>query len=158
MAARFQPPLRAYHRPWFTGLDHIDPARPSLLVGNHTIFGMLDAPHMLARIYRDRGVYVRSLGDRFHFQIPGWGRFLKSLGVVVGSRENCARLMRSGAQVLVFPAAAARSPSGRARPTSSSGRSGPASREWRSSTATPSRPSPRSGRRSASTSSSMRAT
>ena len=114
MGTRFQPPpvdtvwsltapLRAYHRPWFTGLEHIDPARPSLLVGNHTIYGVLDAPHMLVRIYKERGVWVRSLGDRLHFRIPGWGDFLKSLGVVVGTRENCARLMKNGAHVLVFP-------------------------------------------------------
>src|SRR6185503_3751030 len=111
MASRFQPPpvetvwsltapLRAYHRPWFSGLRHIDPARPSLLVGNHTLYGVLDVPHMLAKIYKERGVYVRSLGDRLHFQIPGWGQFLKGLGVVVGSRESCSKLMKAGAHVL----------------------------------------------------------
>jgi hypothetical protein len=65
-------PLRAYHRRGSPG-EHIDLALPSLLVGNHTLFGVLDVPHMLAKIYRERGVYVRSLGDRLHFQIPGWG-------------------------------------------------------------------------------------
>jgi len=82
MASRFQPPPvervepdRAAPRispPWFTG-EHIDPAHPSLLVGNHTLFGVLDVLHMLATIYKERGVYVRSLGDRLHCQIPGWG-------------------------------------------------------------------------------------
>ena len=100
---RLMQPLRVYHRPIFFGLENIDPARPSLLVGNHTIFGLLDAPLMAIGIYHERGVMVRALGDRIHFQIPGWGNFLKSLGVVVGSRENCARLMEGGAHVLVFP-------------------------------------------------------
>lgn len=96
-------PLRAYHRPLFYGLENIDPKRPSLLVGNHTIFGMLDIPHLGSAIYRERGVLVRSLGDRIHFQIPGWGELLRSMGVVEGSRENCSRLMQAGAHVLVFP-------------------------------------------------------
>lgn len=96
-------PLRAYHRPLFYGLENIDPKKPSLLVGNHTIFGMLDIPHLGSAIYRERGVMVRSLGDRAHFQIPGWGELLKSVGSVVGTRENCARLMQAGQHVLVFP-------------------------------------------------------
>ena len=100
---RLVAPLRAYHRPRFFGLNNIDPQRPSLLVGNHTIFGVLDVPHMMTAIYRERGVFVRSLGDRLHFQVPGWGSLLKSLGAVVGTRENCAALMRSGAHILVFP-------------------------------------------------------
>ncbi len=100
---RLVAPLRAYHRPRFFGLPNIDPQRPSLLVGNHTIFGVLDVPHMMTAIYRERGVFVRSLGDRVHFQIPGWGSLLQSLGAVVGTRENCAALMRSGAHILVFP-------------------------------------------------------
>jgi len=53
-------PLRAYHPRGSPG-EHIDPAHPSLLVGNHTLFGVL---HMLAKIHKERGVYVRSLGDR----------------------------------------------------------------------------------------------
>src|SRR5262245_2407718 len=70
MASRFQPPPVERVEPdraaprispsWFTG-EHIDPAHPSLLVGNHTLFGVL---HMLAKIHKERGVYVRSLGDR----------------------------------------------------------------------------------------------
>lgn len=95
-------PLRAYHRPRFFGLENIDPRQPSLLVGNHTIFG-LDIPHLGVAIYRERGVILRSLGDRAHFRIPGWGELLKSLGAVVGTRENCARLMQTGAHVLIFP-------------------------------------------------------
>ncbi len=100
---RLAAPLRAYHRPVFFGLENIDPRRPSLLVGNHTIFGILDIPHLGTAIYRERGVLVRSLGDRVHFQIPGWGDLLKRVGAVVGTRENCARLMDAGAHVLVFP-------------------------------------------------------
>jgi 1-acyl-sn-glycerol-3-phosphate acyltransferase len=96
-------PLRAWHRPWFDGLEHIDPKQPALLVGNHTVYGGLDVPHMVAQIYRDRGVLVRSLGDRIHFTVPGHRDLLTKLGVVVGTRENCSRLMQAGQHVLVFP-------------------------------------------------------
>lgn len=100
---RLAAPLRAYHRPRFFGLQNIDAARPSLLVGNHTIFGILDVPHLVLAIYRQRGVLVRSLGDRLHFQVPGWGDLLKRFGSVVGTRENCTRLMQRGEHILVFP-------------------------------------------------------
>lgn len=100
---RLVAPLRAYHRPRYFGLENIDPQRPTLLVGNHTIFGVLDLPHLVSGIYSERGVFVRGLGDRLHFQIPGWGRLLERLGAVVGTRENCAQLMRGGAHILVFP-------------------------------------------------------
>ena len=100
---RLSAPLRAYHRPRFFGLQHIDAKRPSLLVGNHTIFGILDVPHLVLAIYRRHGVLVRSLGDRLHFQVPGWGELLKSFGAVVGTRENCSKLMDSGQHILVFP-------------------------------------------------------
>jgi 1-acyl-sn-glycerol-3-phosphate acyltransferase len=100
---RLAAPLRAYHRPVFYGLENVDPKSPSLLVGNHTIFGLLDIPHLGIAIYRERGVLVRSLGDRVHFQVPGWGELLTSIGSVVGTRENCARLMEARAHVLVFP-------------------------------------------------------
>ena len=100
---RLTAPLRAYHRPRFFGLEHIDAKRPSLLVGNHTIYGVVDIPHLGAAIYHQRGVMVRGLGDRIHFAIPGWGDLLRKFGAVVGTRENCARLMAGGQHVLVFP-------------------------------------------------------
>lgn len=100
---RLSAPLRAYHRPRIFGLDHIAADRPSLLVGNHTIYGILDVPHLALAIYRRHGVFLRSLGDHLHFQIPGWGDLLKSFGTVVGTRENCAKLMQSGQHILVFP-------------------------------------------------------
>lgn len=96
-------PSRAYFRPRFFGLEHIDPRRPALLVGNHTLVGVLDAPLFVAQIYEERGVWVRALGDRFHFAVPGWRDLMQRLGVVVGSPETCAALMRAGEHVLVFP-------------------------------------------------------
>lgn len=94
---------RVWHRPWFTGLDNIDNSRPTLFVGNHTIYGMLDVPLLGYGIYKRKGVYIRGLADRAHFKIPGWRHIFQWLGSVVGSRENCSDLMKSGAHIMVFP-------------------------------------------------------
>lgn len=95
-------PLRAYFKPRFFGMEHIRPGRKVLFIGNHTIFGF-DAPLMLAQIYRDKGIAVRSLGDKFHFTLPLWGKMLTRFGAFNGTRENCDTLMATGAPILIFP-------------------------------------------------------
>jgi 1-acyl-sn-glycerol-3-phosphate acyltransferase len=99
-------PLRFYFDPVFEGLDNLDPATPSLMVGNHTLFGVVDVPLLLARVYRDRGVMVRSLADHAHYDVPVWRSMLDAMGAVEGTRENCARLMEQGSHILVFPGGA----------------------------------------------------
>jgi 1-acyl-sn-glycerol-3-phosphate acyltransferase len=94
---------QAWFAPQFFGLENIDASRPALYVGNHTIMGGLDAPLMLAGLYEHTGVYLRALADRAHFMVPGWRSQLTKFGTVLGSRENCAALMQSGANILVFP-------------------------------------------------------
>ena len=94
---------RLWHRPWMTGLENIDPKRPTLFVGNHTIYGMLDVPLLGYEIYKRKGVYIRGLADRMHFKIPGWRSIFKWIGSVVGTRENCRALMEGGAHIMVFP-------------------------------------------------------
>lgn len=94
---------RLWHRPWMTGLENIDPQRPTLFVGNHTLYGMLDVPLLSYEIYQRKGVYVRGLADRMHYKIPVWREVFKWIGSVVGSRENCSALMQSGAHIMVFP-------------------------------------------------------
>ena len=96
-------PLRAYFPPRFYGMENIRSGRKLLFIGNHTIFGMLDAPLMLAQIYRDKGLCLRSLGDKAHFTFPFWRDLLTRFGVFNGSRENCEALMVSGAPILIFP-------------------------------------------------------
>ena len=94
---------RLWHRPWMTGLDNIDPTRPTLFVGNHTIYGMLDVPLLGYEVYQRKGVYIRGLADRMHYKIPVWRDIFKWIGSVVGTRENCSALMQSGAHIMVFP-------------------------------------------------------
>lgn len=103
---RMLTPMRRYFAPQLLGAEHVDPARPGLFVGNHAIFGVIDSPLFASELYSRTGVYPRSLGDHFHFDVPGWGDLLIRFGAVPGTRENCSRLMQSGQHVLVFPGGA----------------------------------------------------
>jgi 1-acyl-sn-glycerol-3-phosphate acyltransferase len=89
--------------PRFFGLENVPAERPFLLVGNHTLLGVLDVPLMLLGLWRERGVSVRPLGDHVHFRIPGWRDLLRLFGTVEGTPENCRALMRAGESILVFP-------------------------------------------------------
>lgn len=95
-----------YFTPKLSGAENVDPQRPALFVGNHCIFGVIDSPLFMCELYRQTGVYPRSLGDHFHWNVPGWGKLLTEYGAVPGTRENCARLMEAGQFVLVFPGGA----------------------------------------------------
>lgn len=97
-------PMRVYFSPRCFGLEHIRPERPCLYVGNHTIFGGIDWPLIVSEVYYRRGVLLRGLGDRMHFEVPIWRDLVPiRLGAVHGTRENCARLMEAGEHVLVYP-------------------------------------------------------
>ena len=105
-ALRFMSLQSMIHRPKFTGWENIPDQRPLLFVGNHTLMGVLDVPFLFRALWREQGIFLNALGDRFHFQIPGWRRALRRYGVVEGSRENCGKLFEEGACVLVFPGGA----------------------------------------------------
>jgi len=110
------PPLRRIQRAlwlqrqWFApqsfGLEHLDPARPALYVGNHTIYGVLDGPLMVLDVYEKTGIYFRSLGDHFHFQVPGWREMLLQGGAVHGTPEVCSQLMQGRQHIIVYPGGA----------------------------------------------------
>lgn len=107
------PPLRRLQRAlwlqrqWFPpqsfGLENLDPSRPALYVGNHTIYGVLDGPLMVLDVYEKTGIYFRSLGDHFHFLVPGWREMLLQGGAVDGIPENCSKLMQGGQHIIVYP-------------------------------------------------------
>lgn len=92
-----------YFDPRFYGLDNVDPDRPALYVGNHTIYGSLDAPLIYATLYREKNIVLRALGDSFHWKVPFWRDIMDRGGAVEGTRENCSRLMQAGEHILVFP-------------------------------------------------------
>jgi 1-acyl-sn-glycerol-3-phosphate acyltransferase len=94
---------RLWHRPKYYGLENVDPGRPTLFVGNHTLFGIIDVPHIVSELQRVHGIFPRSLADRAHFAVPVWRELLGAMGCVEGTRDNCAALMRARQHVLVFP-------------------------------------------------------
>jgi 1-acyl-sn-glycerol-3-phosphate acyltransferase len=96
-------PWRLITAPKLYGLRNIPDERALLFVGNHTLMGLLDAPMLFAELLARRGIFLHGLGDHVHFTIPIWRDLLRRFGVVDGSRENCAALMRAGESVLVFP-------------------------------------------------------
>jgi 1-acyl-sn-glycerol-3-phosphate acyltransferase len=98
-------PLRRLTKPTLYGTENL-PKRGALLVGNHTIYGLIDLPFLIAAIYRERRVLVRSLGDHAHFRVPAYRDLLTACGMVRGTRANCAELMRREELVLVFPGGA----------------------------------------------------
>lgn len=99
-------PWRWLTAPRFSGLEHVPTDRPVLFAGNHTTFGVLDAPLMLIGLYDHLGLFPRSLGDHLHFAVPGWRALLERFGVVEGTPENAHALMRAGESVVVFPGGA----------------------------------------------------
>jgi 1-acyl-sn-glycerol-3-phosphate acyltransferase len=89
--------------PEFHGVDNVPTRRPFLLVGNHTLMGVLDVPLLVLGLYERRGVFVRSLADHLHFRVPLWRDLLTGFGAIDGTPENCRALMRAGESILVFP-------------------------------------------------------
>src|SRR5271166_4607864 len=98
-------PLERLTRPRLYGVENI-PADGSLLVGNHTLYAFLDLPFMLAEIWKQRRLAVRSLGEHAHYAIPLWRDALTACGMVRGTRENVRALMNERQALLVFPGGA----------------------------------------------------
>jgi 1-acyl-sn-glycerol-3-phosphate acyltransferase len=94
--------LRKYFAPEFVDFDNVNPERPSLFVGNHSLYG-IDSVIFFAALYKLTGIYLRGFGDRNLFKIPFFGDFLKSCGHCPGSREACTDLMQDGENILLFP-------------------------------------------------------
>jgi len=96
-------PARGWHRPSFIGVEHVDPSRPTLFVGNHTLYAVQDIPHIQYELKRVHGIFPRTLSDRIHFLVPAWRDLLTAFGCVEGTRVNCRALMRAGQHLMVFP-------------------------------------------------------
>lgn len=103
---RLLTPAYWYFQPRLLHAERLKPERPTLLVGNHSIFGVIDSPLFVSELYRKTGVYPRSLGDHIHFKLPVWGPLLSKYGAIDGTRANCRELMQRGEPILVFPGGA----------------------------------------------------
>jgi 1-acyl-sn-glycerol-3-phosphate acyltransferase len=92
-------------RPEYHGIERI-PDEPVMLVGNHTIYGVLDVPFLMAGVWKHRGVAVRGLGHHSHWAVPVWRELLERFGAVRGTPANTAELMRRGETILEYPGGA----------------------------------------------------
>jgi len=97
-------PLSRVLQPKLYGVDRL--REPMLLVGNHTLYGLLDVPFMIAELWTRRRIVVRGLGEHRHYAVPVWRELLESGGMVRGTRDNVRALMRERQNVLVFPGGA----------------------------------------------------
>jgi 1-acyl-sn-glycerol-3-phosphate acyltransferase len=61
---------------------------------------------MVLDVYEKTGIYFRSLGDHFHFVVPGWREMLLEGGAVDGIPENCSKLMNGKQHIIVYPGGA----------------------------------------------------
>jgi 1-acyl-sn-glycerol-3-phosphate acyltransferase len=98
-------PFSRVIQPKLYGLDHL-PADGSLLVGNHTIYGLLDVPFMMAEVWKHRRLAIRGLGEHAHYAVPLWRDLLTASGMVRGTRDNVRALMCGRQTILVFPGGA----------------------------------------------------
>ncbi len=98
-------PLQRICQPRIYGLENL-PTDGSLLVGNHTIYGFLDLPFMMAEVWIRRRLVIRGLGEHAHYAVPVWRDLLAACGMVRGTRDNVRSLMGDGQTILVFPGGA----------------------------------------------------
>jgi 1-acyl-sn-glycerol-3-phosphate acyltransferase len=98
-------PFSRVIQPTLYGVEHL-PADGSLLVGNHTIYGLLDVPFMTSEVWKRRRILIRGLGEHGHYAVPVWRDILSQGGMVRGTRDNVRALMRARETILVFPGGA----------------------------------------------------
>ena len=77
-------PYRRVAQPKFYGIENL-PDDGSLLVGNHTIYGFLDLPFMMAEVWESRRIAVRGLGKHAHYAVPVGGTCSEACGMVRGT-------------------------------------------------------------------------
>lgn len=98
-------PLARITQPKVMGIERV-PEKGAMLVGNHTLFGLIDVPFMMSELWSRRRIVVRGLGDHRHYALPVWRDLLEMSGMVRGTRENVHALMQEDQNVLVFPGGA----------------------------------------------------
>jgi 1-acyl-sn-glycerol-3-phosphate acyltransferase len=89
--------------PIFLDTHNVPKDRPIMFIANHTLMGMVDTPLLMLGIYEQTGHFPRSMGDNFHFKVPGWRDLLIAFGAVHGTRDNCRQVMDQGHSLVVFP-------------------------------------------------------
>ena len=66
-------------------------------------FMPLDGWYLLARLYREHGLHVRALADRFLFETPGLEWICRTGGAIPGEPDAAYAMLAAGHTVLVSP-------------------------------------------------------
>jgi len=95
---------RKYFRCDAYGIEHI-PEGPCLIVCNHSGQLPFDGAMVTAAIFLDREPprFLRSMVEYFVPSTPFVSTFLARCGQILGTPDNCRRLLDSGDAILVFP-------------------------------------------------------
>jgi 1-acyl-sn-glycerol-3-phosphate acyltransferase len=95
---------RDYFRCQVHGIENV-PDGPVLLVANHSGHLPFDALCIACAVMFDRKTprVVRAMIERFVPNLPFVSYLLARWGQIIGSPENCVRLLRAGEAILVFP-------------------------------------------------------
>jgi 1-acyl-sn-glycerol-3-phosphate acyltransferase len=99
--------IQRYFSPTVIGLENL-PERPTLFVGNHSLFG-LDGWILMPTLYYEAGRFVRAMGDNAWLSVGAVGDMLIRNGMILAHPKACAAMMEDGHDVLVFPGGAAES-------------------------------------------------
>ncbi len=95
---------RNYFRVQVKGVEHI-PDGPCFVVANHSGQLPFDAAMLMTAAFLEREPprYLRAMLDKFVPSTPYVSVFLSRCGQVLGTPENCRRLLAAGEAILVFP-------------------------------------------------------
>ncbi|WP_312331277.1 lysophospholipid acyltransferase family protein [Acinetobacter variabilis] len=94
---------KLYFTPTFLGAENIDASRPAMYVGNHSMYGIFDAPMLIDYLYNQHQVAVVSIADHSHFYVPLWREAVKKFGAIDGIQDYVRSAMQQGYSILVFP-------------------------------------------------------
>jgi 1-acyl-sn-glycerol-3-phosphate acyltransferase len=96
---------RKYFRVEVRGIEHVPPEGRVVIAGNHSGQLPFDAAMVALSLLveLDPPRVARSLVERWVPTLPFVSSFYARLGQVVGTPENCRRLLAAGEAILVFP-------------------------------------------------------
>nr|CAG4637032.1 EOG090X06SH [Ceriodaphnia reticulata]SVE72955.1 EOG090X06SH [Ceriodaphnia reticulata] len=83
------------------GVENI-PSGGALLVYYHGAVP-IDFYYICSHILLYEGRLINPVGDRFLFKIPGWSSLLEAFGVIPGTVQSCAALLRKGNLLAIAP-------------------------------------------------------
>lgn len=94
---------RFYFSPTYLGTENLIVEKPAMYVGNHTLYGLLDAPILIDYLLHEHNIAVVTLADHLHFHVPLWRDMVQRIGAIEGIPAYGRQAMQQGYSILVFP-------------------------------------------------------